>query len=73
MRWIILLVTLSQTGCAVYTTANTATFLATDKTITDHTLTAAIPNSDCNALNLIKGGYYCEIRDVSQTYNRNPY
>ena len=72
MRWIILLVTLTQTGCAVYTAASTVTYLATDKTITDHALTGVTPNGDCNAANLFKGRYYCEIRDISVTYNRSP-
>jgi hypothetical protein len=72
MRWILLIVILTQTGCAVYTTASTATFLATDKSLTDHALTAITPHSDCNFTNVFKGQYYCEIRDISKTYNRNP-
>jgi hypothetical protein len=72
MRWLILIVTLTQTGCAVYTTANTATFLATDKSLSDHALTQVVPNSNCNFTNVFKGQYYCEIRDIAKTYNRNP-
>jgi hypothetical protein len=72
MRWIILLVTLTQTGCAVYTTVNTVTYLATDKSMTDHAVTQLVPMSNCNVTNVFKGQYYCEIRDISKTYNRNP-
>jgi hypothetical protein len=72
MRWIILLATFALSGCAVYTTVNTAAFLATDKSLTDHAVTQAVPKSDCNVTNVFKGQYYCEIRDISKTYNRNP-
>jgi len=43
----------------------------TDKSITDHTMTALVPYSDCGTWNLLKGLYYCEIQDPSETYNRN--
>jgi hypothetical protein len=72
MRWILLLATLTLNGCAVYTAANTAAFVTTDKSLTDHTLTAITPNGDCNVTNLFKGLYYCEIRDIGKTYNRSP-
>lgn len=62
---------LSQTGCAVYTVASTTTLVTTQKSIGDHTLTLLIPNSDCNALNILDSKYYCEIRDIGATYNRN--
>jgi hypothetical protein len=58
-------------GCAVYTGVSTATLVTTQKSLTDHILTKAVPYSDCNALNLLDSKYYCEIRDISKTYNRN--
>lgn len=73
MRWILLLAVLPLTGCAVaYTAASTTTFVITDKTLTDHALTAITPRGDCNATHLLQGKYYCEIRDPATTYNRNP-
>ncbi len=65
--------TLGQAGCAVYTATSTASYLATDKTLTDHAVTLVTPNGDCSSLHVVKGQYYCEIRDISVTYNRNPF
>lgn len=62
---------LSQTGCAVYTVASSTTLITTQKSLGDHILTQTIPNSDCNALNLLDSKYYCEVRDIGTTYNRN--
>ena len=70
---ITLFLVLALSGCAVYTGANTVTFIATDKTLTDHAVTLVTPNGDCSSLNVLKGQYYCEIRDVSQTYNRSSF
>jgi hypothetical protein len=72
MRILLIILVAQLQACAVYTTANTAAFVATDKSITDHALTLAVPNSDCNITNLVNNKYYCEIRDISRTYNRNP-
>jgi hypothetical protein len=71
MRWLTLLLCLTQCSCAVYTVASTATWVATDKTITDHAVTSVVPNGDCRTSNLVTGKYYCEVRDISRTYNRN--
>jgi hypothetical protein len=68
-----LFLVLSQTGCAVYTGASAVSFITTDKTLTDHAATLAVPNSTCSSLHILKGDYYCEIRDVSVTYNRSAY
>ncbi len=65
--------TLGQAGCAVYTATSTATYLATGKTVVDHGATLVVPNGDCSGNNLVNGQYYCEIRDISVTYNRNPF
>ena len=66
-----LFLVLSQTGCAVYTVTSAATFIVTDKTLTDHAATLAVPNGNCSGIQVLDGKYYCEIRDVSVTYNRN--
>ena len=56
-------------GCA-YTVVSTASFVTTGKSVGDHVLTNTIPMADCTAVNLVKDKYYCEVRDVSKTYNR---
>jgi hypothetical protein len=58
-------------GCAVYTATSTVSLITTDKSLTDHAVTLAVPNSTCSSLQPLRGQYYCEIRDISQTYNRN--
>lgn len=61
------------TGCAVYTVANGVTYIATDKSITDHT-TSKLVKADCDAVRMaVNGTYYCEVRDISVTYNRNSF
>ena len=58
-------------GCAAYTVANTVTYIATDKSIMDHG-SSTLANADCDAVRVVqKGTYYCEVRDISTTYNRN--
>ena len=67
----ILAVAKMLTGCAVYTVVNTATWVTTDKSLTDHG-SSKLVSADCDAVRVIqKGTYYCETRDVSTTYNRN--
>lgn len=59
------------TGCAVYTVANGVTWVATDKSLTDHG-SSKLVKADCDAVRVIRNGtYYCETRDISTTYNRN--
>ena len=60
-------------GCAVYTVATTVTWIATDKTISDHALTATVPHSDCKTTQVLKGKYLCEINDPGERYNRNSF
>ena len=62
---------LGQTGCAAYTVASGTSLILTEKSLTDHTVTAVVPNGDCNIFNILNSKYYCEIRDIGQTYNRN--
>jgi len=72
MRYLLICLLLMLNGCAAYSVASTATLVTTNKSLTDHMITAVTPNGDCSMLNVIKGNYYCEIRDISKTYNRNP-
>ena len=68
---IILIVAQALMGCAVYTVANGVTYIATDKSIMDHG-SSTLVKADCDAVRVVqKGTYYCEVRDVSTTYNRN--
>lgn len=68
---IILAVAEMLMGCAAYTVVNTATWIATDKSLMDHG-SSALASADCDAVRVIqKGTWYCETRDVSTTYNRN--
>jgi hypothetical protein len=76
-RFIILIIILALAkmlmGCAVYTVANTVTYIATDKSLTDHS-SSALAQADCDAVRMaVKGTYYCEVRDISTTYNRNTF
>jgi len=58
-------------GCAVYTVMNGVTYITTDKSITDHT-TSKLVKADCDAVRMAtQATYYCEVRDISTTYNRN--
>ena len=58
-------------GCAAYTVVNGVTWVATDKSIMDHG-SSALVSADCDAVRVIqKGTYYCEVRDIGVTYNRN--
>jgi len=57
-------------GCA-YTVVSTASFVTTGKSVGDHVLSNAIPNADCTVINVVKDKYYCEVKDISRTYNRN--
>jgi hypothetical protein len=66
MRRILATLFLVQTlsGCAVLTVASGVSYIATDKTLTDHAVTQAVPNSSCSSMNMFKGLYYCEITPV---------
>jgi hypothetical protein len=51
-------------GCAVMTVASGVSYIATDKTLTDHAVTQAVPNSSCSSNHVFKGQYYCELTPV---------
>jgi len=74
IKFITTILAVSQlTGCAVYTVMNGATYIATDKSIADHA-TSKLASADCDAVRVIeKGTYYCEVRDISTTYNRTAF
>ena len=71
-KFITAMLTVCQlTGCAAYTVVNTATWIATDKSIMDHG-SSTLVSADCDAVRVVqKGTYYCEKRDIGVTYNRN--
>ena len=71
MKWLIVPILCLQ-GCA-YTVVSTASLATTGKSITDHAVTLAVPNSNCSSLQVLKGQYYCEISDPTQHYNRSGY
>jgi len=72
-RLIIALITPLLFSSCAYTLASTATTAFTGKGIGDHALSTGT-GSDCNVLNYLKGlDYYCETRDIAETYNRNPF
>lgn len=58
-------------GCAVYSIASGVSLVTTQKSIGDHVLSNTIPNADCTIVNVMKDKYYCEVKDISKTYNRN--
>lgn len=72
MKWLIIPVIFCLQACA-YTAVSTASFVITGKSTTDHALTAVVPMADCNITNTVNDKYYCEVRDISRTYNRNGY
>lgn len=74
-RIIILIIILALakmlTGCAVWSVANTVTYIATDRSLMDMG-SSALAGADCDAARVIRQGtWYCEVRDVSTTYNRD--
>ena len=69
MKWLIIPIVLTLNGCA-YTVISTTSLVTTGKSLGDHALTLVVPNADCNAANLVKDKYYCEVRDIGTTYNR---
>lgn len=57
-------------GCAAYTVASTATYVATGKSLTDHGV-STLAQGDCNGIrHAIEGKYYCE---MPVRYNRNAF
>lgn len=51
-------------GCAVISVASVGSYIATDKTLTDHAATLAVPNGNCSSNHVFKGEYYCELTPV---------
>ena len=54
-------------GCAVISVASGVSYIATDKTLTDHAVTLAVPNAQCSSSHVFKGLYYCELTPVYNT------
>lgn len=60
-------------GYHIYSGVNAVATGATGKGVGDHTLSVATGN-DCNAFNIIKDKYYCEVpREPGTTYNRSAF
>ena len=70
MKWLVIPILFTLNGCAVYTVASGTSLITTGKSVGDHVLSNTIPNADCSVTNLTKDKYYCEVKDISQTYNR---
>ena len=62
-----LFLVLTLSGCAVMTVASVGSYIATDKTLTDHAVTQAVPNGNCSSAHVFKGLYYCELTPVYNT------
>jgi hypothetical protein len=65
---------LTLNGCA-YTVVSTGTYIATGKSVGDHTA-SLVTGNDCDSTNyaLGKQDYLCErARELGTTYNRNPF
>lgn len=58
-------------GQTAYTIASVGTFVVTDKSLTDHIISATV-DGDCNIVNLLDNKFYCEMNaDESEVYNRS--
>ena len=70
--WVGVLSTAALTGCATYTVTNAAAWIATGKSITDHTA-SGVTGADCDAARAIKETtHWCESTpDIHIRYNRN--
>jgi hypothetical protein len=67
---LILIGSLSVSGCAVGTAASVGVWAATGKTATDHAIGWTI-NRDCNSTRLLDRELPCQ--EHLQVYNRNPF
>lgn len=69
-RITLLILLLTQTGCAVYTAASVASYATTQKGLGDHAA-SAVSGGDCNVIkHTYQGKYVCEMPVV---YNRNAF
>jgi len=50
--------------------ASGVSLITTQKSISDHVLSNTVPHADCTIINVMKDKYYCEVKDISRTYNR---
>ena len=73
LLFIVPILALTLSGCAVTTGMSVVSLATTGKTIGDHA-TSQITSSDCDGVRtLTHGSYYCELRDIGKTYNRSGY
>ena len=63
-------------GCAVYMGASAVSQIGTGKSIPEHAV-STVTQADCSiwdwATDNSRHNYYCEVRDISRTYNRNTF
>ena len=60
-------------GCAVYMGASAVSQVSTGKSIPEHAV-STVADANCSLWDMLMDNqhhaYYCEVRDISQTYNR---
>jgi len=63
-------------GCAVYMGASVASQITTSKSIPELAV-STVTDADCSiwawATDNARHNYYCEVRDISKTYNRTAF
>jgi hypothetical protein len=70
MKWLVVLISLTQCGCAVYTGASVAVWAATDHTLTDHAVGTVI-NRDCRTHRVLNFEAPCQ--EHLEPYNQNAF
>lgn len=72
VKLMIIVATGLLTGCAAYTVTNAAAWIATGKSITDHS-SSAVTGADCDSVRAVKElTYWCDtVPDIHTRYNRN--
>ena len=68
----VLMLSVALTGCAAYTVTNTAAWITTGRSITDHSASSVL-GADCDTVRAVRElTYYCETTpDAGTRYNRN--
>ena len=71
--FMLVILALTLSGCAVTTGVNIASYAVTGKGTTDHAV-SYVTGSDCNGVRVVTHGvWYCETRNIGKTYNRTGY
>jgi len=73
LLFIVPILALTLSGCAVMTGMNIASYVVSGKGTTDHA-TSYATGAECDGVRTVTHGtYYCETRNIGVTYNRNGY